>query len=50
MRIRIDRELPVPVPLQLQGQIEFGVTNGDFPRAPVSRPCERWRPSWRCRR
>jgi GntR family transcriptional regulator len=30
MRIRIDRELPVPVPLQLQGQIEFGVTNGDF--------------------
>jgi DNA-binding transcriptional regulator YhcF (GntR family) len=30
MRIHIDRELPVPVPLQLQGQIEFGVTNGDF--------------------
>jgi DNA-binding transcriptional regulator YhcF (GntR family) len=30
MRIRIDRELPVPIPLQLQGQIEFGVTNGDF--------------------
>lgn len=31
MRIRIDRQLPVPVPLQLQGQIEFGVTSGDFP-------------------
>jgi len=35
MRIRIDRVLPVPVPTQLQGQIEFGVTNGDF--APGSR-------------
>lgn len=30
MRIRIDRHLPVPVPTQLQGQIEYGVTNGDF--------------------
>ena len=31
MQIRIDRDLPVPVPLQLQGQIEYGVTSGDFP-------------------
>ena len=31
MQIRIDRDLPVPVPLQLHGQIEYGVTNGDFP-------------------
>ncbi|MEI2422099.1 GntR family transcriptional regulator, partial [Arthrospira platensis SPKY2] len=31
MPIRIDRDLPVPVPLQLQGQIEYGVTSGDFP-------------------
>jgi DNA-binding transcriptional regulator YhcF (GntR family) len=31
MRIAIDRNLPVPIPLQLQGQIEFGVTIGDFP-------------------
>lgn len=31
MRITIDRSLPVPIPLQLQGQIEFGVTIGDFP-------------------
>lgn len=31
LRITIDRNLPVPIPLQLQGQIEFGVTIGDFP-------------------
>jgi GntR family transcriptional regulator len=31
VRIHIDRQLPVPVPLQLQGQIEYGVTSGDFP-------------------
>ncbi len=31
MPIRIDRDLPVPIPLQLQGQIEYGVTSGDFP-------------------
>lgn len=31
MPIRIDRDLPVPIPLQLQGQIEYGVTIGDFP-------------------
>jgi len=31
MRLQIDRDLPVPIPVQLQGQIEYGVTNGDFP-------------------
>jgi DNA-binding transcriptional regulator YhcF (GntR family) len=31
MKIHIDRDLPVPIPLQLQGQIEYGVTSGDFP-------------------
>lgn len=31
MRIRVDRDLPVPVPTQIQGQIEFGMSNGDFP-------------------
>ena len=31
MHIRIDRDLPVPIPTQLQGQIEYGVSNGDFP-------------------
>lgn len=31
MQIRIDRDLPVPIPLQLQGQIAYGVTSGDFP-------------------
>lgn len=31
MRIRIDRDLPVPIPTQLQGQIEYGVGTGDFP-------------------
>jgi GntR family transcriptional regulator len=31
MRIRIDRDLPVAVSTQLQGQIEYGVSNGDFP-------------------
>lgn len=29
MRITIDRSLPVPVPAQLQGQIEYGVACGD---------------------
>lgn len=31
MHIRIDRDLPVPIPTQLQGQIEYGVSTGDFP-------------------
>ncbi len=31
MRIQIDRDLPVPVTTQIQGQIEYGVSNGDFP-------------------
>lgn len=31
MRFTIDRQLPVSVAKQLQGQIEFGVTNGDVP-------------------
>lgn len=31
MRIHIDRNLPVPLAVQLQGQIEYGVTCGDFP-------------------
>lgn len=31
MQIQIDRELPVSVTTQIQGQIEFGVSNGDFP-------------------
>jgi DNA-binding transcriptional regulator YhcF (GntR family) len=31
MRIQIDRTLPVSLALQLQGQIEYGVTCGDFP-------------------
>jgi DNA-binding transcriptional regulator YhcF (GntR family) len=31
MGIQIDRELPVPVSTQVQGQIEYGVVNGDFP-------------------
>lgn len=31
MRIQIDRDLPVAVATQLQGQIEYGVSNGDFP-------------------
>ena len=31
MRIEIDRDLPVPVTTQIRGQIEYGVSNGDFP-------------------
>lgn len=31
MHIRVDRDLPVPVPTQIQGQIEYGMSNGDFP-------------------
>lgn len=31
MSIQIDRLLPVPIPVQLQGQIEYGMVNGDFP-------------------
>lgn len=31
MRIHIDRNLPVSLAIQLQGQIEYGVTCGDFP-------------------
>jgi DNA-binding transcriptional regulator YhcF (GntR family) len=31
MRIKIDRDLPVALTTQLQGQIEYGVSNGDFP-------------------
>jgi DNA-binding transcriptional regulator YhcF (GntR family) len=31
MRIQIDRDLPVPVSTQVQGQIEYGVSTGDFP-------------------
>jgi DNA-binding transcriptional regulator YhcF (GntR family) len=31
MRIHIDRSLPVSLASQLQGQIEYGVTCGDFP-------------------
>jgi DNA-binding transcriptional regulator YhcF (GntR family) len=31
MRIQIDRNLPVSLAVQLQGQIEYGVTCGDFP-------------------
>jgi DNA-binding transcriptional regulator YhcF (GntR family) len=31
MRIQIDRDLPVPVGTQVQGQIEYGVSIGDFP-------------------
>lgn len=31
MDIRLDRRLPVPIAVQLQGQIEFGMVNGDFP-------------------
>lgn len=30
MRIKIDRDLPVPVAVQIRGLIEFGVSNGDF--------------------
>lgn len=30
MRITIDRDLPVPVGIQIQGLIEYGVSNGDF--------------------
>jgi DNA-binding transcriptional regulator YhcF (GntR family) len=31
MQIQIDRDLPVAVTTQIQGQIEYGVSNGDFP-------------------
>jgi DNA-binding transcriptional regulator YhcF (GntR family) len=31
MRIQIDRDLPVPVSTQVQGQVEYGVSTGDFP-------------------
>ncbi len=31
MHIRIDRDLPVSIPTQLQGQIEYGMGTGDFP-------------------
>lgn len=31
MKIRLDRQLPVPAQVQIQGQIEFGMVNGDFP-------------------
>lgn len=31
MRIQIDRLLPVPIAIQLQGQVEYGMVNGDFP-------------------
>lgn len=31
MHIRVDRDLPVPVPTQIQGQVEYGMSTGDFP-------------------
>lgn len=31
MQLQIDRLLPVPIPIQLEGQIEYGMVNGDFP-------------------
>src|SRR5690606_12360917 len=30
-KIRLDRQLPVRAQVQIQGQIEFGMVNGDFP-------------------